>query len=245
MAQENLRNEIEQVNNDLSVLTSNLPEIKEKSWFYYFSKRVIDVVASFFALILLSPLLIVVALIIKLTSKGPIFYNSTRVGLNGKEFKMFKFRSMYKDAEKRLGEVLQFNETDGPTFKMKNDPRITPVGKFIRKTSIDELPQLINVLKGDMALIGPRPLRVHYLPLYSKEQARRHEVRPGITGWAQVNGRNNISWTKKFELDVWYVDHCSLLTDIKVILLTIKKVLFREDINNDAVATMYPFDGTN
>lgn len=123
--------------------------------------------------------------------------------------------------------------------------RLTKVGKIVRSLSIDELPQLINVLKGDMALIGPRPLRVHYLPLYSKEQARRHEVRPGITGWAQVNGRNNISWTKKFELDVWYVDNCSLWLDFKVLLLTIKKVLFREDINNDSTATMYPFDGTN
>ena len=136
-------------------------------------------------------------------------------------------------------------ERDAEGKLLPDAERLTKVGKIVRSTSIDELPQLINVLKGDMALIGPRPLRVHYLPLYSKEQARRHEVRPGITGWAQVNGRNNISWTKKFELDVWYVDHCSLWTDIKVILLTIKKVLFREDINNDAVATMYPFDGTN
>jgi lipopolysaccharide/colanic/teichoic acid biosynthesis glycosyltransferase len=119
------------------------------------------------------------------------------------------------------------------------------VGKFVRSTSIDELPQLINVLKGDMALIGPRPLRVHYLPLYSKEQARRHNVRPGITGWAQVNGRNNISWTKKFELDVWYVDHCSLWVDVKVIFLTVKNVICREGINNDSTATMYPFDGSN
>ena len=123
--------------------------------------------------------------------------------------------------------------------------RLTPVGKFVRSTSIDELPQLINVLKGDMALIGPRPLLVKYLPLYSKEQARRHEVRPGITGWAQVNGRNNISWTKKFELDVWYVDHCSLITDIKVILLSIKKVLFREDISKEGQATTIPFNGKN
>lgn len=123
--------------------------------------------------------------------------------------------------------------------------RLTKIGKFVRSTSIDELPQLINVLKGDMALIGPRPLLVRYLPLYSKEQARRHEVRPGITGWAQCHGRNAISWTKKFELDVWYVDHVSLMTDLKVIFITIKKVLFREDISQEGQATMESFNGYN
>ena len=123
--------------------------------------------------------------------------------------------------------------------------RLTNVGKFVRSTSIDELPQLINVLKGDMAIIGPRPLRVHYLSLYSKEQMRRHDVRPGITGWVQCHGRNRISWTEKFKLDVWYVDHCSLWVDIKVFIMTFKKVLFRSDINNDAAVTMFPFDGTN
>ena len=128
---------------------------------------------------------------------------------------------------------------------MDNDPRVTKVGRFIRKTSIDELPQLINVLKGEMSLIGPRPLLIQYLPLYSKDQARRHEVRPGLSGWAQVNGRNDISWTKKFELDVWYVDHCSFLLDLKVVLLTIKKVLVREGISKEGEATTVPFDGTN
>ena len=123
--------------------------------------------------------------------------------------------------------------------------RLTKVGRFVRSTSIDELPQLINVLKGDMALIGPRPLMPKYLPLYSPEQRRRHEVRPGITGWAQINGRNNISWTKKFELEVWYVDHCSFALDVKIILMTIKKVLFREDISKEGEATTVPFDGTN
>lgn len=137
------------------------------------------------------------------------------------------------------------DECDADGNPLPDEERLTKVGRFIRSTSIDELPQLINVLKGDMALIGPRPLLVKYLPLYSKEQARRHEVRPGITGWAQCHGRNAISWKKKFELDVWYVDHVSLMTDIKVVFLTIKKVLFREDINSTTSATMEGFNGKN
>ena len=137
------------------------------------------------------------------------------------------------------------DERDAEGNLLPDADRLTKVGKFVRSTSIDELPQLINVLKGDMALIGPRPLLVQYLPLYSKEQARRHEVRPGITGWAQCHGRNAISWTKKFELDVWYVDHVSLITDLKVIFITAKKVLFREDISQEGQATMEFFDGTN
>ena len=134
---------------------------------------------------------------------------------------------------------------DGSTYNGKDDPRVTRVGRFIRETSLDELPQFFNVLKGDMALIGPRPLMPKYLPLYNETQKRRHEVRPGITGWAQVNGRNNISWTKTFELDVWYVDHCTILTDIKIVFLTIKKVLFREDICQEGQATRLPFNGSN
>ena len=161
-----------------------------------------------------------------------VFFTQERPGKNGKIFKVIKFKTMS-------------DERDAEGNFLPDADRLTPVGKFVRSTSIDELPQLINVLKGDMALIGPRPLLVKYLPLYSKEQARRHEVRPGITGWAQVNGRNNISWTKKFELDVWYVDHCSLITDIKVILLSIKKVLFREDISKEGQATTIPFNGKN
>ena len=137
------------------------------------------------------------------------------------------------------------DERDAEGNLLPDAERLTKVGRFVRSTSIDELPQLINVLKGDMALIGPRPLLVQYLPLYSKVQARRHEVRPGITGWAQCNGRNAISWTKKFELDVWYVDHVSLLTDLKVIFITIKKVLFREDISQEGQATMEAFNGNN
>lgn len=137
------------------------------------------------------------------------------------------------------------DERDSEGNLLPDAQRLTKIGKFVRSTSIDEMPQLINVLKSDMSLIGPRPLLVQYLPLYKAEQARRHEVRPGITGWAQCHGRNSISWKEKFELDVWYVDHCTLLTDIKVILITIKKVLCRENVNNTTTATMYPFDGTN
>ena len=160
-----------------------------------------------------------------------MFYQE-RPGKDGKLFKVIKFKTM-TDERDREGNLLS------------DEVRLTKVGRLVRSTSIDELPQLINVLKGDMALIGPRPLLVQYLPLYSPEQMRRHEVRPGISGWAQCHGRNQISWTEKFKLDVWYVDHLSLMTDIKVILITIKKVLCREDINSDNDATMEDFDGTN
>ena len=160
-----------------------------------------------------------------------MFYQE-RPGKDGKLFKVIKFKTMT-------------DERDIEGNLLSDEVRLTKVGRLVRSTSIDELPQLINVLKGDMALIGPRPLLVQYLPLYSKEQARRHEVRPGISGWAQCHGRNQISWTEKFKLDVWYVDHLSLMTDLKVILITIKKVLCREDINSDNDATMEDFDGTN
>lgn len=199
----------------------------------HFFKRVIDFTIALIALICIGWFLIVVAIWLHFANKGAgAFFFQERPGLKGKIFKVIKFKTMTdeKDADGKL---------------LPDAQRLTKVGKFIRSTSIDELPQLINVLKGDMALIGPRPLRVHYLPLYSKEQMRRHDVRPGISGWAQCHGRNNISWTEKFKLDVWYVDHCSLWIDIKVILITIKKVICRADVNNEAAATMYPFDGTN
>ena len=160
-----------------------------------------------------------------------MFYQE-RPGKDGKLFKVIKFKTMT-------------DERDIEGNLLSDEVRLTKVGRLVRSTSIDELPQLINVLKGDMALIGPRPLLVQYLPLYSPEQMRRHEVRPGISGWAQCHGRNQISWTEKFKLDVWYVDHLSLVTDLKVILITIKKVLCREDINSDNDATMEDFDGTN
>ncbi len=183
-----------------------------------FFKRVLDFCISLIALICISPILIVVTIWLHFANKGAgAFFFQERPGLKGKIFKIIKFKSMTdeRDAEGNL---------------LPNDQRITKVGMFVRKTSLDELPQLFNVLKGDMALIGPRPLMPRYLELYSKEQMRRHDVRPGITGWAQVNGRNNITWTKKFELDVWYVDHVSLRLDIKIIWMTIMNVLRRKDI---------------
>lgn len=201
----------------------------------HFFKRLLDLFISLIAIICISPLLLIIIVWLYFANKGAgVFFTQERPGKGGKIFKVIKFKTMTdeRDAEGKL---------------LPDAQRITKVGKFIRSTSIDELPQLFNVLKGDMALIGPRPLLVRYLPLYSPEQARRHEVRPGITGWAQVHGRNAISWTEKFKLDVWYVDHCTLWTDIKVIFITIKKVLFRDDINTTSgqSATMPFFDGTN
>ena len=199
----------------------------------HFFKRVFDFFISLIALICISPLLLVIIIWLHFANKGAgVFFTQDRPGKNAKIFKVIKFKTMTDDRDEN-GKLLP------------DAQRLTKVGKFVRSTSIDELPQLINVLKGDMALIGPRPLLPKYLPLYSPEQARRHEVRPGISGWAQCHGRNAISWAEKFKLDVWYVDHCTLWTDIQVILITIKNVLMRKDINNDNSATMYPFDGTN
>ncbi len=199
----------------------------------HFFKRVLDFCISLIALICISPILLVVTIWLHFANKGAgAFFFQERPGKDGKIFKVIKFKTMTdeRDAEGNL---------------LPDEQRLTKVGKFVRSTSIDELPQLINVLKGDMALIGPRPLLVQYLPLYSPEQARRHEVRPGISGWAQCHGRNAISWTEKFRLDVWYVDHCTLWTDIQVIFITIKNVLMRKDINSATSATMEYFDGTN
>lgn len=199
----------------------------------HFFKRFFDFVISLIALIVISPILLVITIWLHFANKGAgAFFFQERPGLHGKIFKVIKFKTMTdeKDAEGNL---------------LPDEVRLTKVGKFVRSTSIDELPQLINVLKGDMALIGPRPLLVQYLPLYSPEQARRHEVRPGISGWAQCHGRNAISWTEKFKLDVWYVDHCTLWTDIQVIFITIKNVLMRKDINSATAATMEFFTGNN
>ena len=199
----------------------------------HFFKRLFDFLISFVALLCIGWFLVIVAIWLHFANKGAgAFFYQERPGKDGKIFKVIKFKTMTdeRDAEGNL---------------LPDEVRLTKVGRFVRSTSIDELPQLINVLKGDMALIGPRPLLVQYLPLYSKEQMRRHEVRPGISGWAQCHGRNQISWTEKFKLDVWYVDNISLVTDLKVIFITIKKVLFREDINSNNDATMEDFDGTN
>ena len=199
---------------------------------HYF-KRFFDFGVALVALICMSPILIVVTILLHFANKGAgAFFFQKRPGKDGKIFKVIKFKTMT-------------DERDADGNLLPDADRLTNVGRFVRSTSIDELPQLINVLKGDMALIGPRPLLVQYLPLYNKEQARRHDVRPGITGWAQVNGRNAISWTKKFELDVWYVDHCSLWLDVKIIFLTIKKVFVREGISQEGQATMEFFTGNN
>ena len=201
----------------------------------HFFKRFFDFWIALIALICISPILIVVTVWLHFANKGAgAFFFQERPGKDAKIFRVIKFKTM-TDERGSNGELLP------------DAQRLTKVGKFVRSTSIDELPQLINVLKGDMALIGPRPLLVKYLPLYSTEQMRRHEVRPGISGWAQCHGRNNISWTEKFKLDVWYVDHCTLLTDMKVIWITIMKVVKRADINNESgeSATIEAFNGHN
>lgn len=200
-----------------------------------FFKRFLDFWISLIALICISPVLLVVTIWLHFANKGAgPFFMQERPGKDGKLFKVIKFKTM-TDERGANGELLP------------DAQRLTKVGRFVRSTSIDELPQLINVLKGDMALIGPRPLLVKYLPLYSQEQMRRHEVRPGISGWAQCHGRNNISWAEKFKLDVWYVDHVSLWTDLKVIWITIMKVIKRADINNQTgqSATIEAFNGHN
>ena len=196
-------------------------------------KRVLDFVISLTVLFCIWPILLLITIGLHFANKGAgAFFTQDRPGYKGRIFQVYKFKTMSdeRDAEGNL---------------LPDEVRLTKIGKLVRSTSIDELPQLFNVLKGDMALIGPRPLLPQYLPLYSKEQARRHDVRPGITGWAQVNGRNAISWTRKFELDVWYVDHCSFLLDMKIIFLTIKKVLVREGISQEGNVTMEAFNGNN
>lgn len=198
-----------------------------------FFKRILDFCIALIVLVCVSPLLLIVAVWLHFANKGAgAFFLQERPGWKAKIFKVIKFKTM-TDERGADGELLP------------DEQRLTSVGRFVRSTSIDELPQLINVLKGDMALIGPRPLLPQYLPLYSEKQARRHEVRPGITGWAQCHGRNAISWTRKFEYDVWYVDHLSIYLDLKILFLTIKKVLCREDINQANNATIEDFNGKN
>ena len=201
----------------------------------HFFKRFLDFWISLIALLCITPVLLVVTIGLHFANKGAgVFFTQDRPGKDGKIFKVIKFKTMT-------------DERDADGKLLPDAQRLTKVGRFVRSTSIDELPQLINVLKGDMALIGPRPLLVKYLPLYSEEQMRRHEVRPGISGWAQCHGRNSISWSEKFKLDVWYVDHCTLWTDLKVIWITIMKVIKRADINNETgqSATIEAFNGHN
>ena len=199
-----------------------------KSYF----KRLFDFLLAFFGLLLLSPIFIIVTIGLFFANQGKPFFFQERPGLNEKIFKIIKFKSMNdkKDADGNL---------------LPDAERLTKVGSFVRRTSLDEIPQLINVLKGDMSLIGPRPLRTYYLPLYNEEQKRRHDVRPGITGWAQVNGHNAISWKQKFEYDVYYVNHLSLKLDLKILLMTVEKVIKTEGINQTEDRPMMPFDGKN
>lgn len=195
-------------------------------------KRMFDFIVSLILFICLSPITIIVAIGVRVKLGAPVIFKQQRPGLHGKPFYLYKFRTM-TDAKDKDGILLS------------DQIRLTPFGKFLRSFSLDELPQLINVLKGDISLVGPRPLLMEYLPLYTKEQSRRHDVRPGITGWAQVNGRNAISWEEKFKLDVWYVDHCTFLLDLKILVLTVIKVFISEGINQPGEATMKSFTGTN
>ena len=198
----------------------------------YFIKRTFDIIASLGGLIVFSPIIIVVAILVRVNLGSPILFTQDRVGKNNKIFKMMKFRTM-KDGVDKYGNLLPDSE------------RLTNFGKILRSTSLDELPELINILKGDMSLIGPRPLLVEYLPLYSEEQKRRHDVLPGLTGWAQINGRNSISWGEKFKLDVYYVNNCSIWLDIKIFFLTFSKLFRRDGINQEGMATAVKFDGSN
>jgi sugar transferase EpsL len=193
-------------------------------------KRFVDRLAAASGLFLLSPFFLVVALLVRCKIGRPVFFHQIRPGLNGKPFRMVKFRTM-TEMRDSFGELLP------------DEVRLTPFGRFLRSSSVDELPELWNVLQGDMSLVGPRPLLMDYLPLYTPEQARRHEVRPGMTGWAQVNGRNAIRWEEKFKLDVWYVDHHSFTLDLKILLMTISSVLRRSDIHQKGVSTMEKFRG--
>lgn len=197
-----------------------------------FFKRCIDILVALIVLLIFTPIILILIVLLYHFNSGSVFFTQERPGLQKRIFKVLKFKTMNdnRDADGKL---------------LPDNVRLTPIGKFVRSTSLDELPQLINVLKGDMSLIGPRPLLVKYLPLYSETQNRRHQMKPGITGWAQVNGRNAISWTQKFEYDVWYVDNSSFLLDMKILWLTLKKVIIREGISSNSSVTMEPFKGNN
>jgi sugar transferase EpsL len=197
-----------------------------------YPKRLVDSLVSGLALLVLSPLLALLAVLVRVKLGTPVFFRQQRPGLRGKSFTLIKFRTM-------------IDQRDAQGNLLPDADRLTKFGKFLRASSLDELPELWNVLKGEMSLVGPRPLLMHYLPLYTPEQARRHEVRPGITGWAQVNGRNALSWEDKFALDVWYVDNHTLWLDLKIIFLTLLRIVKREDINQHGQATMTPFEGSS
>ena len=195
-------------------------------------KRLLDICVSGLALLLLSPVLVVLAILVRVKLGSPVLFRQIRPGLHGEPFEMMKFRTM-TDGRDANGELLP------------DDQRLVPFGRFLRNSSLDELPELFNVLRGDMSLVGPRPLLMAYLPLYNAHQRRRHEVRPGITGWAQINGRNNVTWQEKFDLDVWYVDHAGLWLDLKILLLTARTVLRRDGVSKDGHATTDYFKGND
>ena len=195
-------------------------------------KRSFDIIFSLTVLIMLSPIFLIIAILVKIKLGGHIFFVQERIGMYNRPFKMYKFRTMR-------------NTKDSSGNLLSDDERLTKFGKILRSTSLDELPEFFNILRGEMSLIGPRPLLPEYLPLYSGEQIKRHNVLPGLTGWAQINGRNSISWTEKFELDVWYVENWSLKLDLKIFFLTIVKVIKREDINQESTVTMEAFNGNN
>ena len=206
--------------------------MEHRAGFYEkYIKRFLDFTLSLLALIVLSPVLLITALLVRVRLGSPVIFRQPRPGKDGKVFRLYKFRSM-TDRRDENGELLP------------DDQRLPPFGKALRRTSLDELPELVNILRGDMSIVGPRPLLVKYLPLYNEEQRHRHDVRPGLTGWAQVNGRNAISWEEKFSLDVWYVRHISFLLDVKIILMTVKKVFCRDGISSETSATMEEFSGT-
>jgi len=198
----------------------------------YFIKRTFDIIAALGGLIVFSPIFLILALLVRINLGSPIIFTQERVGLNNKSFKMYKFRSMTNETDK-LGNLLS------------NEKRLTKFGRMLRSTSLDELPELVNIIKGEMSLIGPRPLPIRYLPLYSTRQIKRHNVRPGLTGWAQINGRNTISWNERFELDLWYIENFTLLLDVKIFILTIFKVFKKEGINQNGNSTMEAFKGDN
>jgi len=204
--------------------------MSKKKRSYYFSKRLFDIIASMVVLVVLSPIILLLIVGLAFSQSGRVFFRQQRPGLNGEIFTVIKFKTM-SDLKDQKGELLPDAE------------RLTKIGRFVRKTSLDELPQLFNVLAGKMSLVGPRPLLVEYLTKYSKWQMRRHEVKPGITGWAQVNGRNSLTWDQKFAYDIWYVDNCSFLLDLKIILTTIKRVFEQKGISADGHATAVKFNG--
>ncbi len=203
----------------------------QQGFYRCIGKRILDLGIAIPGIIILAPIIALLAILVRLKLGKPVIFNQTRPGYKGNPFTIYKFRTML-DVYDEQGELLAASN------------RLTPFGRLLRSSSLDELPELLNILKGEMSVVGPRPLRMHYLPLYSPEQARRHDVKPGMTGWAQVNGRNSITWKKRFELDVWYVDHLSFWLDLKIIFLTVVAVIRREGISAEGCATIYPFTGS-